>query len=460
MLTQNDREITLTLPVLSRRDFLRALPSLFAAIALPLPYPTRLQTDTSVLIIGAGAAGLAAGQRLRAAGVRVTVLEARDRIGGRVWTDRRWGVPLDLGASWIHGVEGNPLWALVESAEIQTLPTDYESGTLYDQEGEEFSALIAMLMLYNDFAAFVDTTREMLDEDASLRALFDRYAAALTPEQRSMLLYALKGALELEYAAPISALSAYWFDEAEEAEGGDVLFPGGYDQVMRVLADGLDVRLKHIVQRIEYGETARVITDQGAFEADYAIVTLPLGVLKAGSVTFSPALPASKQSAIQRLGMGTLNKAYLRFPSVFWDNTEWIGMVSDNPADWTEYLNIAAYTGEPILMGFQVGSAVEAQPDETITADIMRVLRTVYGDDIPAPEAVIITRWASDPFAYGSYSFYPTGSSPDDRAVLAEPLASLYFAGEAAHLGFPSTVHGALLSGYAAADQLIDEESA
>jgi monoamine oxidase len=159
--------------------------------------------------------------------------------------------------------------------------------------------------------------------------------------------------------------------------------------------------------------------------------------------------------------MGLLNKTYLRFAEAFWpEEPEWLGYIPTRKGEWAEWLNIYAYTGQPILVGFNAGRygrQIEHLADAEIVSAAMKTLRTLYGAEIPDPEAWLITRWASDPFAWGSYSYLPPGATPAVRATLAEPVAErLFFAGEATAQDYPATVHGALLSGRRAAQQIID----
>ncbi|MSO79757.1 MAG: hypothetical protein EXQ79_09160 [Acidimicrobiia bacterium] len=151
-----------------------------------------------------------------------------------------------------------------------------------------------------------------------------------------------------------------------------------------MLGDGLDIRLGHVARTIEWGtEGVRVLTDQGMFPAAHAIVTLPLGVLKSGAVSFAPALPRAKQRAIARLGSGVLDKLWLRFPRVFWDaDVDVIGYVSPTKGQWCEWYDLSRHTGEPVLLGFNAATyarELERRSDAKVVADAMGVLRTIYG---------------------------------------------------------------------------------
>lgn len=232
------------------------------------------------------------------------------------------------------------------------------------------------------------------------------------------------------------------------------MFPTGYDAVARALADGLDVRLGAVVSRVEWGDDGvRVHTSAGVLAAAHAIVTLPLGVLKSGAVTFSPDLPAVNRQAVERLGMGLMNKVWLTFPRRFWGDADWINRAVDPVGRFTQFF--APRTATPMLVGFHTGAHardLERRSDDETVAGALAALRATYGADVPAPVETHVTRWSADPFARGAYSFVAAGATPADRVALATPLGrAVFFAGEATHTGYPSTVHGAYLSGVAAA---------
>lgn len=428
------------------------------------------QTPRTVLVIGAGMAGLAAARQLQTRGYAVTVLEARDRIGGRVWTlrDAGRGLVLDMGASWIHGIDDNPIYALAEQLGLTTIATDYDNNWLFATDGaevesDEEEAIAALYEEVMDAVAALAASRQ--EADLPDMPLGDAIAAVvadlgLSNRERRQLAYAVNTTIEHEFAADAGRLSLFHWDEGEAYTGGDVIFADGYDAIVDSLAAGLTIRTGAVVERIACdAEGVTVTTGEGEHRADYAVVTLPVGVLKQGSVAFAPALPAAKQQAIAALGSGVLNKAYLVFPRRFWEQEpELLNYIPAQHGRWTEALNLAHYGGKPVLLWFNAGAygaAIEALSDAEITAAAMSVMRTIYGDDIPEPDAVYLTRWLADPFAGGSYSSLAPGATPEDRDALAAPvLERLFFAGEATYARFPSTVHGAYLSGLAAAAAL------
>jgi monoamine oxidase len=182
-------------------------------------------------------------------------------------------------------------------------------------------------------------------------------------------------------------------------------------------------------------------------------------VLQQAAVEFDPPLPDAKQTAINRLAMGVLNKVYLKFPKVFWGETiETISYVGENLGEWCDWLSFVPFTGQPVLMAFHGGDrgfALEKLPDEEIRAGAMKTLRVMFGENLPEPTGMLVTRWGKDPFALGAYSHIPPFASGEDYARLAEPVDDLlFFAGEATSREYPATVHGAYLSGLRAASEM------
>lgn len=425
-------------------------------------------SQAEIIIVGAGIAGLAAASKLQAAGRTVLVLEARDRIGGRIHTDHTWSVPVELGATWVHGIAGNPIMDLVQQFNLKIQTTDYENHWLYNTKGKlvKDSAQDELEDQLDDVLEELDQLREDMDDgneaDLSLEDALEIVLShwKLSPNQRQVFNYAIAAEIEHEYAADVRDLSCYYWDEGDIFEGDDGLFPRGYDQVVKHLAVGLDIRLQHIVNQVKYSASGvQIICDRATFQADYALITLPLGVLKAGTVEFVPPLPAHKQKAIQHLGMGTLNKLVMRFPKVFWEkDAEILGYIPVAKGEWVEFYNLYPLTQQPILVGFNAGRysrKLEAMTDEATIAAAMQTLQTIYGKAVPAPTATLITRWTTDPYAQGAYSYMAKQATPAAYDQLAQPIHDrLFFAGEATHRQYAATVHGALLSGWREAERI------
>ena len=220
-----------------------------------------------VAVIGGGMAGLTVAARLTAAGTAVTVFEARDRLGGRIQTDRSLGAPVDLGATWIHGPEGNPLTALADQSKMPRRETD-DTIIVRGDGGRELGWLGAPSWLEEIFQ-WTPTGAKRSDINAAyLSEVFPRYG--------------------LGYSGP------------------DLLLPEGYDKILQSLAGDYRVRMSSPVARVESSSSGVKLTLRaGQTEAfDAVIVTVPVGVLKAGAIAFDPPLPAAKQSAIERMGHG------------------------------------------------------------------------------------------------------------------------------------------------------------
>ncbi len=266
---------------------------------------------------------------------------------------------------------------------------------------------------------------------------------------------------EDDWGAGIAELALAAVAWGKDYEGQEVVLPGGYGQLTDHLARGTDVRLGHRVTAVEHsGDRVNVRTDgHGTFTADQVLLTLPLGVLQADTVTFAPALPAAKRRVVDSMGMGVYDKLYLRFAEAFWDDSEVI-RVEDTPhgafANWFDLRHV---TGAPVLAalhGGPVARRLEGLDDAAVVGEALAVLRGVYGEKATDPLSYRRTRWAADPWARGSYSFPAVGFEPGDHDILAEPVGDrLYFAGEATSADHSSTVHGALLSGLREARRIL-----
>lgn len=425
-----------------------------------------------VIVIGAGLSGLSAARVLAASGdFELIILEARSRIGGRIWTDTSsLKTPIDLGASWIHGIKKNPLFEMASAHGFKLVPTRNDlrpdtytaDGTLLNAEQRD-----AMDRLDKQIMDLAYQKQDALapGKDMSLGAALNQILKKqkLPRESEIRQRHLISTEIETDYATDIDTLSFRQWDKVHWFNGRDVLLPQGYLQVLNLLAADLDIRLEKVVSKIAYDKSGvRIqLSDGTVMTADHALVTLPLGVLKSGSVAFSPELPAKKKEAILGLEMGLLDKIYLKFDERFWsEQAYWIEYMGKDPRAWPEFLNVWKHTGEPILVGLNAGSyahELEEKTDEQILAEAMKVLRTMYGDKVKEPVAYKTTRWSNDPFARGSYSYIPSGKSAALYDYLGAAIGNrLFFAGEASNSKDYSSAHAAYLSGIRAAQQIKD----
>jgi polyamine oxidase len=439
--------------------------------------PPAGQALPRVLVVGAGMAGLVAARLLHDSGFGVTVLEARNRLGGRVWTDTSLGVPVDLGGSWIHGADDNPLSDWCRALGIQTVITsDTERYWYEDQLVMERSELwrrawrgrwVANGVLAA--AAAYGRVRRQLGRPVRLSlaaAIEPVLHSRWLPELDRRVLASLVSTSEGVQGAPAEYIDIEdWFPK--EAGGVNAIPVGGYKQLIDDAAVGLDIRLGQPVQTLHYdnlGVTA--VLGEERLTADLAVVTVPVGILKANKLRFDPPLPPQKAAALSRIGYGgegVLGKIILRFPHGFWptDKTWFLSLPpsSKQRGVFTSWISLESIVGAPVLMAFTNGHAAarfdrQASDDEVCQA-AMTVLNRMFPGQVPPPERFVFTRWLSDPWALGSYTYPAVGSPLSDRTLYAEPVAQrLYFAGEGTQSADFGTVHAALRSGEQAAEAI------
>ncbi|GAA1241402.1 monoamine oxidase [Microbacterium phyllosphaerae] len=431
-------------------------------------------TTYDTIVIGAGMSGVTAARMLADEGASVLVLEARDRVGGRMNTDRTAGFPVDLGASWVHGIAGSRLWDLVQALDIPTI--EYTVGSFqaggrpienFDGEGRPMDA--ASTTQWVDDVASAD--RLLVEEiaasspgdtylDVTERAL-DR--SGFAPERIDEIREFFRHRVEEQCGAWIGDLDAHGLDE-DAIDGDEVIFPRGYDELPRRIGHGLDIRVNSVVTRVARADDGIVVsTENGEFSARSALVTVPLGVLKAGSIDFVPPLPDTVAAPVSRLGMGVFNKIFIQFPERFWNESSYVlRALGEAGEHWHSWYDVSAVSGLPTLLTFAAGPfgrRMQDLPDDEIVADVVAALRALYGDSVGAPTAHWITRWGHDPFSNGSYSHLAAGSSHHDHDEAAGPVDGvLHFAGEATWGDEPATVGAAYYSGHRAAERILGHE--
>jgi len=443
--------------------------------------PVGAVEDAEVVVVGAGFAGLAAARRLSDAGVRVLVLESRDRVGGRALTEYGLvpGVPLELGAQMVHGRQVvTHAWAQRAGLSVRPLPVHQRSRIAVGRRvgrfpwfAVPFHPVVGTRATWQAFRAIpreLDgyrgrdrTLRDFLDErrvSPAARALVDvlhAHTYATDPESIGVLGPAEEGR---------SAEEPYGFRNFRMVEGYSALAERVAAPLAKTVRTGVPV---NEIARDGDGVRVRTGTEPGAPTAEvrarFVIVTVPLGVLKAGTIRFDPPLPSDKLAAIQRLGFGdayalqlvvrggTMRRRLGDF-GVLWGDTA------------TSFHRPRIGLGEPVevVTAFTVGR--EARRRSALD-DRAMVAATVAEWDAIAPDRVTlgtvegcaVHRWTTDPWTRGAYSFFPPGSGPEDRKALAAPVdGRLFFAGEATdRTGESATIHGAILSGERAAEELL-----
>lgn len=410
-----------------------------------------------VVVVGAGVAGLSAATTLQEAGRSVVVLEARDRIGGRVRTERLWGEgPVELGATWIHGRKGNPIYKLARRQGLTLRRSRTERVVL---NGKPLSR------------------REQRAIDRGVQSVWQHWEAvkargvdrslvdALPPGPRGPGVDAVLRDVALDYGADLEALGLLAWEEDEAYPGGDFWVFEGMERVPQALSQGIDVRLGIVVTAIEVRpDGVRMETEAGAFQARSVICTVPLGVLQKGAIRFDPVLPEATQRAIAGLAMGRGFTLALRLAEP----------VDPKPADFftdlgpdvpwpDDLLWPAPLQDAPVLVGMTVGKEADravADP-EAAAARMLATVAQVTGRPAPALEAWKASDWTDDPYARGAWSFNPVGAPLALREGFRDPgLGRLAFAGEHTSADFPGTLHGAWHSGREAARRVVRQADA
>jgi monoamine oxidase len=413
----------------------------------------------TVLVIGAGIAGLAAAKKLKDKGFTVIVIEAQEKIGGRLRTDRSLGIAFDEGASWIHGPNGNPITKLASQAGATTYLTDDDNLAVFDNNGTAYSETF-LDSQYTEFENALNAVRGAGTKRQSFQTIFN----SLYPTQANNRLwkYMLSAYLEFDTGGDISKLSSKHFYDDEAFRGKDVIVINGYDKVANLLGQGLDIRLNSRVSEINYKETKSLVkVNENSIEADYVIVSVPLGVLKNNSIAFKPSLPAIKLSAIQNIQMGNVNKFLFIWDTPFWDtNIQYIGYTPETKGKFNYLMNMLKFLPTTNgLLTFAFGdyaTVTETMTDAEINSEVMAQLKSIYGNSIPNPTTMLRTKWGQNINTFGAYSFATNGTTSADFDIMATEINNkLFFAGEHTERDYRGTVHGAYLSGIREADKII-----
>lgn len=404
-------------------------------------------SETRVVIVGAGAAGIAAGRRLRAGGVDALVLEARSRLGGRAWTvDISGGMPVDLGCGWLHSADRNPWSGIAEGQgrAIDKTPPPWERAAA--RIGSSAADTKSFLGAMGRYRRRVGSLRE----DEPDRAV----AAFLEPDDRWN---ELMNAVSTYYSgAELDRVSARDLARYDDT-GVNWRVVEGYGTVIAAHGAELRIELGCEVVRVDHRDRKlRVETNRGAIVAEAVIVTLPSALIAEREDFFLPALP-DKSRAAADLPLGLADKLFLTLSDAqaFEPDSRAFGR-PDNAAT-------AAYHfrpfGRPLIecyFGGELAARLEAAGQAAFHDFAASELVGLFGSDFTKRIAPLASHgWRADIWAKGSYSYALPGRA-DSRATLAAPVdARLFFAGEACSISDYSTAHGAYQTGIRAADQAL-----
>jgi monoamine oxidase len=426
------------------------------------------------IVVGAGVAGLTAASLLARSGQRVVVLEARDRVGGRVWTDRADGHAMDRGASWIHGIDDNPVAAAATAIGMPTqeftigsFQPDGRPIAYFGPDAERLSDVATRSFAHDVHAA--DAAVQELVETSPPAATYAEVTEAALATQRwdderaDRVREFFSHRTEEQLGAWIEDLAAHGLDN-DLIDGDEVVFPDGYDRLPEHLAKGLDLRLGHIVSHVQWAADGVTVTaDGGTFAADYAVVTVPLSVLQSDDFIIEPPLPEPLAGALDRLEMNAFEKVFLSFETKFWDDGVYaIRQQGQGGEWWHSWYDLSALHGTPTLLTFAAGRAAKAirgWDDAEVAESVLIQLRRLYGHRVQQPTEVHVTAWQDDRFARGSFSYMKVGATTDDHDNLATPVGGvLHIAGEATWTDDPATVTAAMCSGHRAAVNILGRD--
>jgi monoamine oxidase len=442
----------------------------------------------TVIVIGAGCAGLAAARQLRVKGYKVIVLEGRNRPGGRVHTESLWGPPkgpqngsqkhalADLGGSILTGIDGNPLAVVCKQMRIPLSRIISDKVPIYLPDGTEVDPKLdtAVEELYNKILNQSDMLRKDVEwtnhlslKDA-LETLWENYNQGLglkNAKEKKIARHLFDWHLaNLEFANASqlheSSLMFWDQDDPHELPGLHCFAPGCNGQWIKELAKNLPIFYNAVVEKVKrFSDGVQVFTADKVFCADAVVVTVPLGVLKKEKIEFQPPLSDRKKKSIDRLGFGNLNKVIMLFDHAFWDtNVDIFGHMNESQEVRGEnfmFYSYADISGGAQLTALSSGNAAyehEKKTPKELAQNMLEILRSIFepkGVSVPSPYHVICTSWGNDPLAHGAYSSMPVGSiGGDDYNILGESVGGrLFFAGEATNRRFPATMHGAFYTG-------------
>jgi monoamine oxidase len=425
-----------------------------------------------VVIIGAGIAGLAAGRLLASAGRRVAIIEARDRVGGRIHTRHPApDIPIELGAEFIHG-QPPALWALIREANLST----------YELEGSELKYEGGRRNARGDLPSHAHHVLEdmiawLARQPEGTDMTFDQYLQSnpAEPDAAEAAARYVEGFNAADHRR-IGIASLAKQQRAEDAIEADRLFRvvAGYDAAPEFLASefaraGGTLELETTARRIDWSRGSVAVlarTARGAdtrVQARRALITVPLGVLQAGSIRFEPR-PTEILRQADRLAMGTAMRVVLVFGTKFWpENMGFLFTPSEMPPTWWTPMP----NGAPIITGWAGGpKAVDMErlggPEASaaVLTACLSTLAKVFNRPRSELEGLLSSwhthDWLADPYARGAYSYVPAGALDAPERMTRPVEDTLYFAGEHTDVtGQWGTVHAALQSGTVAADRLL-----
>jgi monoamine oxidase len=439
------------MPHPSRRRFLAGLAGTSLLPVLPRGVLAQgLPTSPDVAIVGAGSAGLSAARQLAAVGKSVIVLEAMDRIGGRAFTESEtFGTPFDWGCAWIHSADRNPYFPLAKQWQFDLARHDdgldrvyYGSRRFTDAEMDRVRQIREEIVLANEEAA---RTRD--GAVSSIREI-------RSPEEQAVATF--MGPMDM--AVDFDQLAIRDYDDQAELEP-NYLLREGFGALVRRFGEGVPVSLSTPVTRIRYDGPGVVLeTPRGSVSARTCIITVSTGVLRSGTIGFSPALPDWKEQAIADVPMAMLAKIPLLLNGERFGLSPFEDVLCEQQSNQDVYFLAFPFDSDMMIgfvgggFGWEISAAGREIAVDFATGSLKRMFGADAGKHVVKGE---LTRWGSNPWVRGAYAAARPGRT-HARAELGRPVADrLFFAGEALAGEFAQTCGGASLSGMATAQEVL-----
>jgi monoamine oxidase len=435
-----------TMPRLSRRSFLAASAALLAGPAFAAKPAGE---DADVIVIGAGAAGIAAARRLTAEKMRVMVFEASDRIGGRCVTDTKtFGVPFDLGAHWIHNPDGNPLLAGGPPAGLDIDPAPRWQSMRVGPRAARDAELETFL------AAQVRAQRALREP---LKAKGDISADRLLPKDLGVWQPAIEFMLgPLATSKDLADISA--IDLVRTAERtGDSFCRQGYGALLAKLAAGLNVKLSAPVSMIAWGKNPVLETPESLWYPRAVILTASTNALGGDDIEFIPPLPKNVRTAIGNLPLGSLDHIALDMPGnpLGLQKDDLVVEQATGPKTAALLANVSGTGLHVVTVGGAFGRDLATKGEAAMLDFATSWLSSAFDTNVKRYiKKSRVTRWNAQEFVLGAMSVAGPGHA-EARKALMEPLGRVWLAGEAVHETQWGTVNGAWESGTRAAESVL-----
>ncbi len=432
---------------MTRRNFLSASAALASVPVLGRPaWSAPLPREADIVVIGAGAAGIAAARRIVAANRKVIVVEAAGQVGGRCITDSStFGVPFDRGARWIHNRETNPMIRLGRAAGLELMPAPSGQKIRIGRRNARASETEEFL------AALVKANRAI--DDASRKS--DVSCASVMPKELGDWANTAEFVLGAGFAGKdLKDISVVDKARAQDRNSA-IACRQGLGTLIVKLADQLPIALNSPVSRIEWSKRDAIVqTPSGRITARAAIITVSTNVLAAGSIRFDSELPKRVVDAAARLGLGSYDHIALQMSGNPLGLARDDILIEQSNSNRTAllYANMGGSSLCSIDVGGSFGQDLSAQGEAAMTAFAIEWLTKMFGSDLAkAVQKSSATRWNASPYVQGAMSVAPPGAQ-SQRKAFADPVGCMYFAGEATHETLWGTVDGAWESGERAAE--------